>query len=99
MLAKTLERTIKKPGKKSKGLKFVHFVKKARKDKESVRKKRPVIKTNRLADESRSKTKNRIPSRESNHKQEARHSARSVVTSQAILLELMSTYSAKGREN
>ena len=44
MLAKTLERKIKKPGKKSKGLKFVHFVKKARKDKESMRKKRPVLK-------------------------------------------------------
>ena len=56
-----------------------------------MRKKRPVIKTNILADESRSKTKNRNRSRESNHKQEARHSVRSVVTSQAILLELMST--------
>ena len=59
------------------------------KEESQCRRKRHVRNINRLADESRSKTKNRIPSRESNHKQEARHSARSVVTSQAILLELM----------
>ena len=54
VLAETLERNVKKPGKKNEGLKFVNLGK----DESQCRRKRPVRNINRLADESWSMKKN-----------------------------------------